>query len=198
MVLAVARHTEDRQLELDCERAAYAAHVSSLLTHRHATCIPANGSDPSRVTVVAESLDATDQAIEDLAAVALDAPDWANGWRRQGDVFAIDFSASAPTEFIDDYVAREMALRARRRPELEQVVLEALGGLKVIVTDSGTEGSTSRGYVEIAAKAVDDADEARVRLEEIANVSAETWLRGWRSDYTRADGAFLLLRIYPS
>ena len=70
MVVAVARHTEDRQLELDCERAAYAAHVSSLLTHRHATCIPANGSDPSRVTVVAESLDATDQAIEDLAARA--------------------------------------------------------------------------------------------------------------------------------
>lgn len=181
--------------EIEFASAAHAAYVSEHLTHRHARAVPAKGSDASAVTVIAQSLDAADQVAEDLAAVSgLDADDWAHGWREHNGALAIDVRPITPDEFVDDYIARESVDAAQRRPELEQRVRDSLGGLaNVLITYSGTETATGRGYVEIGAKSVADADEAEARLGEIADVSAETWAHGWHSD-----GALLVLRIFPS
>ncbi|MGH8984310.1 MAG: hypothetical protein ACRDY6_10615 [Acidimicrobiia bacterium] len=198
MTIAVARpRARSRQDELE----ALAAFVGAFADHPQIRVVgggvleaPRDGhpAGTAFVSVVVPTVAAAEFAQEHLTDLARVTPDrWRHGWhlleRRQ---LVIEIYPDPDDADAEAFVVDYLGVRARRRPELEELVARRLTP-DIAITDSGTEPDGA-GYVEISVTSVDAAERAERALADLVDAAPEAWKTGWRDV-----GGRLSLRFCP-
>jgi hypothetical protein len=130
------------------------------------------------VTITVPTADAANLAAERLRTIAgVDDETWRSSWRLvDGPQLELDIYPDFDQPEARAFVARELAMQAGRRPELESYVRRQLAGAPdVLITDSVIDDEGA--FVEINVTSADGAERAERALVGVATLETP-----WRLD----------------